>query len=350
MNIKGFNVLEEKDKITGQNKITVLDVSDLSPLGFDIKGTFESGQCFRWKSCGDGSYNGIVRGRAVNVSLQNDRHLVINNSTSSDFENIWYNYFDLSTDYAPIIKAVDKDEFMHSCVNHSAGARMLVQDFEETLFSYILSAQNNIPRIKGLVENLCRLYGDVIYEGDCEYSGNSSNSMSSVSTNSDSIAVSNEMSGESYSRSKILGYSFPSAEKLSKDFCKIDCRVCSSANLCESPFAGYRCPYIKRTAKMIANHEIVLNFESLSAMDSEAARKELCRFSGVGEKVADCVLLYSGIRKDLCPIDTWVEKTIKERYLDENATKKDIRKFTESYFGNYAGYAQLWFFYFARNN
>jgi N-glycosylase/DNA lyase len=85
-------------------------------------------------------------------------------------------------------------------------------------------------------------------------------------------------------------------------------------------------------------------------MDSEAARKELCRFSGVGEKVADCVLLYSGIRKDLCPIDTWVEKTIKERYLDENATKKDIRKFTESYFGNYAGYAQLWFFYFARNN
>ncbi len=204
---------------------------------------------------------------------------------------------------------------------------MLLQDFEETLFSYILSAQNNIPRIKGLVEKLCQLYGDVIYED-----------------------VIRPISNESSRSPKVLGYSFPSAEKLARDFCKIDCRICSSANLCESPFAGYRCPYIKRTAKMIANHEIVLNFESLSAMDSEAARKELCRFSGVGEKVADCVLLYSGIRKDLCPIDTWVEKTIKERYLDENATKKDIRKFTESYFGDYAGYAQLWFFYFARNN
>lgn len=323
MEIKGFRVTETVDKATNRGSILIRDVVDLSPCGFDLKGTFESGQSFRWRlsgSTGTGPdysgpddspvYSGIVRDKAVKVSVRSNRHLLIENASAEDFDILWHSYFDLSTDYAPIIKKVDKDDFMKRAVGYSGGVRMLRQDFEETLFSYILSSQNNIPRIMKLVENLCELYGDKI--GD-------------------------------------RGYSFPSAAVLAERFCRIDHPACRSNNLCDNPFGGYRCTYIKKTAQMLASGEIVINAANLARVSANEARKELCLLPGVGEKVADCVLLYSGIRKDICPIDTWVEKTIRDEYLSPDAKKKDIRNFTETYFGAYAGYAQLWFFNYARN-
>jgi len=321
MNIKGFNVTQDNCSSTGLPQIFVKDVSDLSPLGFDIRGTFESGQCIRWKKVEDGKYYGIVKGRAVNVSLfENGRDLVIENATLEDFRDIWFDYFDLGTNYAPIIKEVEKDDFMQSAIRFSGGARMLVQDFEETLYSYILSSQNNIPRIIKLVDSLCSLYGEKIY------------------------------AYPSFGDKTLMGHSFPDSETLALNFCtKEGCESCGSRNgLCDKPFAGYRCPYIRKTALMIYSGEFILDENHLASSTAEQARKELCRLSGVGEKVADCVLLYSGIRKDICPIDVWVEKTIKHFYLDESAKKSEIRKFTQDYFGKHAGYAQLWFFNYSR--
>jgi len=318
--IKGFRVVETFNKDTGYNQILIHDVADLSPFGFDLKGTFESGQCFRWSEVGENRYFGIVKGKAVTVCTVDNKHLQIENATMEDFVQIWYEYFDLSTNYGPIIEAVDNDPFLHSSVMFSGGARMLCQDFEETLFSYILSAQNNIPRIKKLVESLCENYGDKIYRDS-------------------DIGKSSE----------ILGYSFPSAEILSRHFCTRTHSNCCSKNLCGHQFAGYRCPYVRGTAQMLSNETINLDFDLLGNNSAKVARKELCRFPGVGEKVADCVLLYSGIRKDICPIDTWVEKTIKSNYVGPDASKNEIRAFSENYFGQYAGYAQLWFFNYARN-
>lgn len=320
--IKGFHVVETYVEESGYNQILIYNVAELSPYGFDLKGTFESGQCFRWKMIDADHYFGIVREKAVTVSLIDKQHLQIENATANDFSEIWYDYFDLSTDYAPIILQVDKDEFLHKAVTFSGGARMLCQDFEETLFSYILSAQNNIPRIKKLVENLCLLYGNKIYKNSPD------------GLNSD----------------EILGFSFPKTGVLSKHFCLENYSNCRANNLCGHPFAGYRCPYIRKTASMLESKSVVLDFPGLASMSAKDARREMCRFAGVGEKVADCVLLYSGIRKDLCPIDTWVEKTIRLNYLDPDSSKNEIRAFTESYFGKYAGYAQLWFFNYARNN
>ncbi len=321
MEIKGFNVVQTKNILSGLQEILVKDVSDLSPLGFDIKGTFESGQCFRWKKVEDGKYFGIVRDKAVTVSLaEGGRDLIIENSNPEDFKDIWYDYFDLGTDYATIIKEVEKDDFMRSAIQFSGGARMLVQDFEETLYSYILSSQNNIPRIIKLVDSLCSLHGEKI----CTPSP--------------------------FGHEILLGHTFPDSEKLALNFCTREgCESCGSRNgLCEKPFAGYRCPYIRKTALMIYTNEFILDKNYLASTSADKARKELSRLSGVGEKVADCVLLYSGIRKDICPIDVWVEKTIKHFYLDESAKKNDIRNFTQEYFGKNSGYAQLWFFNYSR--
>lgn len=320
MEIKGFRISETIDKLTLRNSILIKDVADLSPSGFDLKGTFECGQSFRWNKKDSERYAGIVRGKSVLVSLRDNRHLLIENSTSEDFDTLWHSYFDLSTDYSPIIRKVDIDSYMNRAVSYSGGVRMLAQDFEETLFSYILSSQNNIPRIKNLVESLCKLYGDEI-----------------IDTSSKELP------------SEFSGFSFPPAEVLARRFCDSDRITCRSNDLCDKPFGGYRCPYIKNTARMLVSGDVVINREELALMNADDARKELCRFPGVGEKVADCVLLYSGIHKDVCPIDTWVEKTIRTEYLDVNASKKEIRSFTESYFGAHAGYAQLWFFNYARN-
>ena len=320
MEINGFNITEQKGSNGGFPQLIVKDAGDLSPFGFDVKGTFESGQCFRWKKVDDGRYFGIVRDKAVYVSAKNKRDLLIENSTAQDFKNIWYDYFDLGTDYSHIIKEVEKDDFMTSAIRFSGGARMLVQDFEETLYSYILSSQNNIPRIIKLVDSLCSLYGEKIYYKS------------------------------SLGEKILMGHAFPDSGKLALNFCTREgCGSCGSrSGLCDKPFAGYRCPYIRKTALMIYTGEFVLDRNLLASSTAEQSRKELCRLSGVGEKVADCVLLYSGIRKDICPIDVWVEKTIKHIYLDDSAKKADIRNFTQDYFGKHAGYAQLWFFNYAR--
>lgn len=345
--IKDFNVIEYFDKSTGFTCILIKDVARLSPYGFDLKGTLESGQCFRWKKVGENRYFGIVRSHAVYVSLIDNAHLLIENSNADDFTNLWYKYFDLKTDLAPIIKAVDKDPFLHKSVLFSGGVRMLNQDFEETLFSYILSAQNNIPRIKGLVESLCVKYGEKIYIS--QFKGEKGTTAPQlVKKNLDTAGVALEATASEFS-DILLGYSFPTAAVLSKNFCNEGHGNCAANNLCGHPFAGYRCPYIKKTANLLVHNLVKLDFEELASVPAKQARTGLCQFPGVGEKVADCVLLYSGIRQDICPIDTWVEKTIRSNYLNENATKNEIRAFTESYFGKNAGYAQLWFFNYARN-
>lgn len=309
MNIKGFETTESHGS-GGISNLLIKDAGDLSPGGFDAKATFESGQCFRWTALDEGRYSGIAYGKSVVISSADRGNILIENSTAEDFAKIWHDYLDLGTDYNRIAERAVTDDFMREAVVFAGGARVLRQEFSETLFSYILSSQNNIPRIKGLVRDLCRRHGMKVGTGVFD------------------------------------GYSFPDAYTIARDFC--DSPDCGSGQLCTRKFAGYRCPYIKRTAAMIASGEFTPDLTLLAAMDQDLARKELCRLPGVGEKVADCVLLYSGIRHDVCPIDTWVEKTIRKIYLDDNASKKEIREFTRGYFGDIAGYAQLWFFYYAR--
>ncbi|OPZ94271.1 MAG: DNA-3-methyladenine glycosylase [Firmicutes bacterium ADurb.Bin419] len=290
MDYKGYN-LSQKDKT-----VTVGNIKDFDPVH-----TFECGQCFRWVRQVDGSYTGVARGRVLNVSVENGM-LILKNTDIDDFKNIWFYYFDLGRDYSKIKEAVMKDDIMKEAVAFGWGIRLLKQDIWETLISFIISANNRIPRIMKTVGVISKLYGETL-----------------------------EMDGKHY-------YSFPGIKKLAQSSVE-DLEVCKG---------GFRCKYILNSSRMIEEDEI--NLEKIHLMDTESARKELMRFSGVGPKVADCTLLYSGTKYDVFPTDVWVKRVMEELYFKREAGLKEIQRFAADYFGDLAGFAQQYLFYFAREN
>ncbi|PNT91605.1 DNA-3-methyladenine glycosylase family protein [Clostridium thermosuccinogenes] len=290
MDYKGYKVKEEKDRVIVEN------VRDFDPVHI-----FECGQCFRWVRQPDNSFTGVVRGKVANISYQ-DGTLVIKNSSLKDFQDIWFEYLDLGRDYSEIKALLDKDEHMKKAIEYGYGIRILKQDLWEVLISFIISANNRIPMIMKTVAAMSKLYGDEI-----QYDG-------------------------------MAYYSFPGADKLSE----------AGIEELEACRGGFRCKYILNTARMVKNGEVRL--EELEGMDTGKAREELMKFPGVGPKVADCVLLYSGTKQDVFPTDVWVKRVMEELYFKREASFKEIQDFASSYFGDLAGFAQQYLFYYAREN
>ena len=276
--------------------VEVKNVTDFDPVHI-----FECGQCFRWNRESNGSYTGVAKGMAVNVNYA-DGVLQLENTSLKDFFNIWFDYFDLGRDYSEIKNMVAKDDIMKEAVSFGSGIRLLRQDFHETVISFIISANNMIPRIKQIIAKICRQYGDAF-----DFKG-------------------------------VKMFSFPSLEKLALS-CEEELSFCK---------AGYRCRYIVETFKMLFDN--CIDTEILKNGDSGSARKELMKLPGVGSKVADCILLYSGTRYDVFPTDVWVRRVMGELYLGQDATLGQIQAFAREYFGPYAGFAQQYLFYFAREN
>ncbi|AUS95227.1 8-oxoguanine DNA glycosylase [Clostridium thermosuccinogenes] len=290
MDYKGCKVKEEKDRVIVEN------VQDFDPVHI-----FECGQCFRWVRQPDNSFTGVVRGKVANISYQNGT-LVIKNSSLKDFQDIWFEYLDLGRDYGEIKALLDKDEHMKKAMEYGYGIRILKQDLWEVLISFIISANNRIPMIMKTVAAMSKLYGDEI-----QYDG-------------------------------MAYYSFPGADKLFE----------AGIEELEACRGGFRCKYILNTARMVKNGEVRL--EELEGMDTGKAREELMKFPGVGPKVADCVLLYSGTKQDVFPTDVWVKRVMEELYFKREASFKEIQDFASSYFGDLAGFAQQYLFYYAREN
>lgn len=278
--------------------VTVLGVRDFNPVHI-----FECGQCFRWYKEPDGSYTGVVRGKVANVKYSPGK-LVLNNVTLDDFRQIWFDYFDLGTDYALIKKAVSIDSIMEKAVEFGNGIRLLRQEPWETLISFILSSNNRIPRIMKIISEISRLFGERL-----------------------------EAYGKEY-------FSFPEAQTLAN---------CGLEQIQECR-AGYRCGYIHETAGAVVEAGTGYDLEKLAGMTTGEARNTLMRFKGVGNKVADCVLLYSGIKRDVFPTDVWVKRVMEELYFKREASFKQIQQFAVEHFGEYAGAAQQYLFYFAREH
>jgi N-glycosylase/DNA lyase len=289
MQYKGYSVIEK------DGNISINNVKD-----FNLAHVFECGQCFRWVRQQDDSYRGIVNSRLVNVSF-NDDTLYIKNATEQDFIDIWYDYFDLGTDYSKIKSILSKDEIMKEAIETGYGIRLLRQDFWEMLISFIISANNMIPRIMKTVDTLSVLKGSCI-----------------------------KSDGDFYSFPEIGALSNSTLEEIQQ------CR------------AGFRCKYIHSTAQLMGENTITR--EKLLGMDTDMARKELIKLPGVGPKVADCILLFSGIKYDVFPIDVWVKRVMEELYLKKESSLKDIQKFAKEQFGDLTGYAQQYLFYHARLN
>lgn len=270
-------------------------IKDFNPVHI-----FECGQCFRWNREEDFSYTGVAFGKILNVKVE-DGNAVFSNTNTEEFNDTWFNYFDLGRDYGKVKKKLSKDPILKKAVAFGSGIRILNQDPFETLISFIISANNGIPRIKKSIELICERYGNYI----------------------------GEYNGKNY-------YSFPTPERLSK--VSIDeLRECS---------VGFRDKYIFSAANMVNNKEI--DIYNLKYLSTEEAREMLMKFPGVGPKVSDCILLFSMGKHDAFPIDVWVKRVMEYFYLKKDTKLKDIQSFGQEKFNELAGFAQQYLFYYAR--
>lgn len=254
----------------------------------DIVKTFECGQCFRWNRDEKGVYTGVALGYPARVWAEEGSVYI----RSAAPEELWRDYFDLERDYAAVSR-FQGGEYLDECIRYGMGIRILRQDPWEALCSFIISQCNNITRIKGIVERLCALYGEEL-----------------------------SFEGERF-------FAFPTAEKLA---------LLEEVDL--APLrSGYRAAYIISAARAVSMGE--LRLEELIDCDGAAAKKALLSLNGVGDKVANCVVLFGLRHMEAFPIDVWIKRALKEHFPPD---------FDPKTLGEYAGLAQQYIFYYARSN
>lgn len=268
---------------------------------FNLKHIFECGQCFRFNEIEKNTYLGIAKGNALCISQDSDS-ITLYETTEEDFKNIWYDYFDLGRDYGEIKKRLSVDPIMENAISHGDGIRILNQDLWETVISFIISASNNIPRIKGIIERFCTSFGREI----------------------------NYM-GKTY-------YSFPDIDTIAK-LSKEDLSVIR---------AGYRDKYIMDAAQKFQNGQI--NDGYIRSLTTPEAKKMLLTINGVGEKVCNCILLFGLQRVDSFPIDVWIKRIVEKLYFGEEQNIPTIAEFAKKHFGDIGGFAQQYLFFYAREN
>ena len=273
---------------------------------FEPKHIFDCGQCFRWNEIADGSYTGTFGRNVLNVKKEN-KEIRFKGLVDGNIKNIYKKYFDLDRDYEKIKKDLSKiDNNMKTSINYGEGIRLLNQDLWETIISFIISANNNIPRIKGIIDRISKTYGEkIVWEGK-EY------------------------------------YTFPTPKQLSKATIE-DLRKLG---------LGFRDVRVYETTKIINAKKVDL--EKLHKEENtQHVREILLTLPGVGPKVADCILLFSTLKRlEVFPIDVWVRRVINELYIknenEEKVNKKEIEQLAKQKYGNLAGIAQQYLFYWKR--
>lgn len=253
---------------------------------FDIRRTFLCGQCFRWTENDDGSFSGIADGRFATL-VQGDGCVTLRGIREDDIP-FWQEYFDLATDYNTMIDTLSADETLSLACKGSRGIRILKQQPFETLISFIISQNNNIPRIAGIITRLCESFGTRLDNG----------------------------------------YSFPTVQQLGgltpDDLAPLR--------------AGFRARYICDAVAKVSSGEV--DFAEIDRLPLDDARERLKRIVGVGDKVADCVLLFGFAKRDAFPRDVWVKRLMARFYPNglPECTK------------GIEGVAQQYLFDYVRNN
>lgn len=273
---------------------------------FKVKDIFECGQCFRWNEEPDGSYTGIFGHNVLNVKEEKD--IVITGICNGDIEDICKNYFDLDRNYEEIKETLSLiDDNMKESIKYGEGIRILNQDLWEMIISFIISANNNIPRIKGIIERMSAKYGQEI-----------------------------KFRGTSY-------YTFPTIDELSQ----------ASVKNLKDLGLGFRDRYVYETTKKIKEGKI--NLENLKQEPTNEVRKQLLTLTGVGPKVADCIMLFSTLKRfDVFPVDVWVRRVMNDLYIhnedETKVNKKQIQEIARDKFGALEGIAQQYLFYWKRES
>lgn len=274
---------------------------------FNSKHIFECGQCFRWDEESDGSYTGIVGKNVINVK-QVENRVKFSSYGADNLEKLVINYFDLARNYEEIKDKLSKiDEHLARSIEYGSGIRILNQDLWETIISFIISANNNIPRIKGIINRISKNYGEKI-----------------------------EWNGKEY-------YTFPTVEELSK----------ASVEELRALGLGFRDVRVYETTRKILEKQVDLE-ELHKEKDTQKVRDILLTLDGVGPKVADCILLFSTLKRfDVFPIDVWVRRVMNELYIknedETKVSKKEIEKLAKEKYGNLEGIAQQYLFFWKRD-
>ena len=278
-----------------------------SQESFKLKDIFECGQCFRWNKNENGSYTGVINNGVLNVEKQGEK-IIFTGMLDGNIKEVVRFYFDLDRNYEEIkMQLSNIDKYLKTSVEYGKGIRILNQDLWETIISFIISANNNIPRIKGIIERISKKYGTEI-----------------------------EWNGEKY-------YTFPTPKQLVK----------ATVEDLRSLGTGFRDIRIYETTQKVLSGEFNLN--EIQNKDTLSAREELLTLSGVGPKVADCILLFSTLKRfDVFPIDVWVRRVMNELYIknedETKVSKNEISKIAKKKFGNLEGLAQQYLFYWKRES
>ncbi|MCH5156751.1 MAG: hypothetical protein J1G02_02610 [Clostridiales bacterium] len=256
---------------------------------FNVRDTLECGQIFRYKHLDGESYAVYSQDKYAELETVGDKVVV----RTADKDYFW-RFFDLDTDYAEKVKRISAiSPLMEEAASFGKGIRILNQDLTEMIFSFIISANNNIKRIQLIIDRLCTALG----------------------------------------KHTDYGYAFPTVEDMAAQTVEFYSRL----------GAGYRDKYLLETARMLLSYDL----DVLKGLDSGAARKELLKFLGVGPKVADCILLFGLKRFDVFPVDTWLKK-VYHNYFEQGHKDNEISGYFCELFGCDAGLCQQYLFYFQR--
>lgn len=228
---------------------------------FDLDETLDCGQAFRWRKINSDykcTYEGTFFNDNLIISQTENNDFIFHDVSEKAFLGKWFDYFDFGTDYSQLKEIFSQDETLSKACAYAGGIRLLRQNPWECLISFIISQNNNIPRIKGIIQRLCDNCGGI----------------------------------------------FPTAESLSHDTPE------SLAYL----RSGFRARYICDASNKVFTGEV--NLGKISLMPLEQARTELKKIVGVGDKVAECVLLYGMHRTEAFPVDVWIKRVLAEYYPD----------------------------------
>lgn len=266
------------------NKIVFLENED-----FDIAQILECGQIFRFSKLESGEYIVYFKDNYAKVSQCDNKVIIETNDTNKCID-----FFDLSRDYSSIKKELSGYDLLKEPILKGHGIRILKGDPEEIIFSFIISANNNIKRIQKIIDKLCEIGED-----------------------------------------KGSYHAFPKAKDIAN----------ASDEFMASLHAGYRAPYLKKTAEMLLN----VDYEKVAKLETQELKKWLLSLSGVGPKVASCILLFGFNRFDNFPVDTWIEKVYKNHFYNGEKTRPEIEKYFIELFGKEnAGVVQQYLFYAER--
>jgi N-glycosylase/DNA lyase len=279
-----------------------LDRAVFTAVNYDLGATLASGQAFRWRRR-DGVWTGVVGGRWVRLRPGPGQIEAQTAAPEGDWQWLRH-YLQLDVNLTEVLAAFpQEDAALQAAVRACAGLRLLRQEPWECLASFICSSTKQISQIEQIVVLLCRRFGEA-------------------------LAV---PAGEE------PGHSFPGYARLA-EISESDLRGCK---------LGFRAPYLRGTAQMLAAGEVDLG--RLGRLPLEEARTELMKLPGVGMKIADCVLLFAYGFAEAFPVDVWIQRALRRHYFPRRSVSPArLRRFIAGHFGPHAGYAQQYLFHYMR--